>query len=110
MATITVRPGGQLRLVRTRSSTVVQVGDLLHASARLATAGTPAESGREHGGRGMPTVAVVAHAGKSFGGGLGELRDLLAREDFTDPLCCEVTKGREAMESPRRALAQGGEV
>jgi diacylglycerol kinase (ATP) len=110
MATITVRPGGQPRLVRTRSSTVVQVGDLLHASARLATAGNPAESGREHGGHGMPTVAVVAHAGKSFGGGLGELRELLAREGFPDPLWYEVTKSREAPEYARRALAQGAEV
>jgi len=34
----------------------------------------------------MPTVAVVAHAGKSFGGGSGELREVLAREGFADSL------------------------
>ncbi len=28
----------------------------------------------------MPMIAVVAHTGKSFGGGLRELREVLARE------------------------------
>jgi len=40
----------------------------------------------------MPMIAVVAHAGKSFGGGLRELREVLAREGFADPLWYEVTK------------------
>jgi hypothetical protein len=39
----------------------------------------------------MATIAVVAHAGKSLGGGLGELREVLAREGFADPLWYEVT-------------------
>jgi hypothetical protein len=34
----------------------------------------------------MPNVAVVAHSGKSFGGGLRELRKVLAREGVTYPL------------------------
>jgi hypothetical protein len=34
----------------------------------------------------MADVAVVAHAGKSLGGGLPELREILAREGVTDPL------------------------
>ena len=33
----------------------------------------------------MPNVAVVAHAGKSFGGGLSELRTVLAQEGITYP-------------------------
>jgi diacylglycerol kinase (ATP) len=58
----------------------------------------------------MPTVAVVAHAGKSFGGGLGELREVLAREGFADPLWYEVAKSRKAPKYARRALKQGAEV
>jgi diacylglycerol kinase (ATP) len=58
----------------------------------------------------MPTVAVVAHAGKSFGGGLRELREVLAREGFADPLWYEVAKSRKAPKYARRALKQGAEV
>jgi diacylglycerol kinase (ATP) len=58
----------------------------------------------------MPKVAVVAHAGKSFGGGLAELREVLAREGFTDPLWYEVTKSRRAPKYARRALTHGADV
>ncbi|HEX9541882.1 MAG TPA: hypothetical protein VF983_02610 [Streptosporangiaceae bacterium] len=58
----------------------------------------------------MPMVAVVAHAGKSFGGGLGELREVLAREGFADPFWYEVAKSRKAPKYARRALKQGAEV
>jgi diacylglycerol kinase (ATP) len=58
----------------------------------------------------MPKVAVVAHAGKSFGGGLGELREVLAREGFADPLWYEVQKSRKAPKYARRALANGAGV
>jgi diacylglycerol kinase family enzyme len=58
----------------------------------------------------MPRVAVVAHAGKSFGGGLAELREVLAREGFTDPLWYEVAKSRKAPKCARRALTDGAEV
>jgi hypothetical protein len=58
----------------------------------------------------MSTIAVVAHAGKSFGGGLGELREVLAREGFADPLWYEVAKSRKAPKYARRALQQGAEV
>ncbi len=34
----------------------------------------------------MPNVAVVAHSRKSFGGGLPELRKVLAAEGVTAPL------------------------
>jgi diacylglycerol kinase (ATP) len=58
----------------------------------------------------VPAIAVVAHAGKSFGGGLSELREVLAREGVSDPLWYEVTKSRKAAKCARRALAQGAEV
>jgi YegS/Rv2252/BmrU family lipid kinase len=58
----------------------------------------------------MQTVAVVAHAGKSFGGGLGELREVLARAGIADPLWYEVTKSRKAPKYARRALTQGADV
>jgi len=58
----------------------------------------------------MTTVAVVAHAGKSFGGGLGELRAVLAREGFADPLWYEVPKSRKAPKCARRALKQGADL
>jgi diacylglycerol kinase family enzyme len=58
----------------------------------------------------MRTIAVVAHAGKKLGGGLPELREVLAREGVTDPLWYEVPKSRKAAKCARRALAQGAEV
>jgi len=58
----------------------------------------------------MKKVAVVAHTGKSFGGGLGELREILAREGFLQPLWYEVTKSRKAPKCARRAMKEGAEV
>ena len=58
----------------------------------------------------MADVAVVAHSGKSFGGGLRELRTVLAREGVTYPLWYEVTKSRHAPACARRAADQGAEV
>jgi diacylglycerol kinase (ATP) len=58
----------------------------------------------------MADVAVVAHAGKSFGGGLPELREILAREGVTDPLWYEVNKSRRAPKYARRAAAKGVDV
>jgi YegS/Rv2252/BmrU family lipid kinase len=55
-------------------------------------------------------VAVVAHCRKSFGGGLPELRKVLAGEGVTDPLWHEVKKSRHAPEYARRAAAQGVDV
>jgi diacylglycerol kinase (ATP) len=60
--------------------------------------------------KGMPGIAVVAHTGKSFGGGLGELREVLAGEGVTNPLWYEVRKSRKAPKCARKALAQGAEV
>jgi YegS/Rv2252/BmrU family lipid kinase len=55
-------------------------------------------------------VAVVAHSGKSLGGGLPELREILAREGITDPLWYEVSKSRRAPEYARQAVAKGADV
>ena len=52
-------------------------------------------------------VAVVAHSRKNFGGGLPELRKVLAEQGVTDPIWHEVTKSRFAPEYARRAVAQG---
>jgi hypothetical protein len=40
----------------------------------------------------VPNVAVVAHSRKSFGGGLRELRKVLAREDVTQALRSRATR------------------
>jgi diacylglycerol kinase (ATP) len=58
----------------------------------------------------MTKVAVVAHARKSFGGGLPELRKVLAHEGITDPLWYEVTKSRKAPKYARRAAAAGADL
>jgi YegS/Rv2252/BmrU family lipid kinase len=55
-------------------------------------------------------VAVVAHSGKSFGGGLPELRRILASEGVTDPLWYEVAKSRLAPKCARQAAAKGADV
>ena len=66
-----------------------------------------ASCGKWHG---VPKIAVVAHTGKSLGGGLGELREMLAGEGIADPLWYEVRKSRKAPKCARKALAQGAEV
>jgi diacylglycerol kinase (ATP) len=49
----------------------------------------------------MTQIAVIAHSGKSFGGGLDALRTALARQGAIEPLWYEVPKSKKA---PRRAL------
>jgi diacylglycerol kinase (ATP) len=58
----------------------------------------------------MKKVAVVAHAGKSLGGGLLELRRELERHEVTDPFWCEVPKSRKAPAQVERALEEGAEL
>ncbi len=58
----------------------------------------------------MAKVAVVAHAGKSFGGGLEELRSVLDGEGHPDPLWYEVSKSRKAPKRIRRAVAEGADL
>jgi diacylglycerol kinase (ATP) len=58
----------------------------------------------------MMKVAVVAHARKSFGGGLPELRRELARNGIDDPPWVEVAKSRFAPEQVKRLLDGGAEL
>ena len=54
-------------------------------------------------------VAVIAHQGKTFGGGLTELRSLLAAEGIDKPLWYQVPKSRKAPKKVRRARKDGAE-
>jgi diacylglycerol kinase family enzyme len=56
------------------------------------------------------TVAVIAHSGKTLGGGLAELRYALAREGIVDPIWHEVPKSKAAPKRVRHALAAGADV
>jgi YegS/Rv2252/BmrU family lipid kinase len=58
----------------------------------------------------MTKVAVVAHAGKTFGGGLTELRRELGRRGVDDPVWVEVPKSRFAPKQVKRMLADGAEL
>jgi diacylglycerol kinase (ATP) len=58
----------------------------------------------------MTKVAVLAHAGKSFAGGLPELRRELERQGVDDPLWIEVPKSRFAPKQVKRALDEGAEL
>lgn len=58
----------------------------------------------------MPNVAVVAHSRKSFGGGLPELRKVLADEGVTDPRWYEVRKSKHAPDCARRAVKHGADL
>jgi diacylglycerol kinase (ATP) len=55
-------------------------------------------------------VAVIAHRGKTLGGGLDELRRLLAGDGFADPLWYEVAKSRKAPRKVRQALANKADL
>jgi len=55
-------------------------------------------------------IAVIAHTGKSMGGGLEELRETLDRSGVTDPLWTEVPKSKYAPERVEKALADGAET
>jgi diacylglycerol kinase (ATP) len=58
----------------------------------------------------MSTVAVVAHTGKTMGGGLVELRRFLEAEGITDPLWHEVPKSRKAPKRVKHALDAGAKL
>ena len=55
-------------------------------------------------------VAVVAHSGKTIGGGLVELRRVLEDAGIADPLWYEVPKSRMAPKQVKRALEEGAEL
>ena len=58
----------------------------------------------------MTSVAVVAHKKKTLGGGLEELRQVLAERGYPDPLWYEVSKSSQAPERARQAVAEGADV
>jgi diacylglycerol kinase (ATP) len=58
----------------------------------------------------MTRVAVVAHARKSLGGGLTELRAALARAGVTDPIWYEVMKSKHAPKRACDALEAGADL
>jgi YegS/Rv2252/BmrU family lipid kinase len=58
----------------------------------------------------VSTVAVVAHSGKTLGGGLLELRRELERQGVPDPLWYEVPKSRKAPVRVREAVKKGAEL
>jgi len=55
-------------------------------------------------------VAVIAHAGKTFGGGLPELRRVLDAEGVHSPLWFEVPKSKKAPRQVGRALDGGADL
>jgi diacylglycerol kinase (ATP) len=71
--------------------------------ARAARAGTPAPDA-------VRKVAVVAHRSKSLGGGLDELRTLIAGETTADLLWYEVSKSKKAAKPARAALKDGADL
>ncbi|MEU0518955.1 diacylglycerol kinase family protein [Streptosporangium sp. NPDC006007] len=56
------------------------------------------------------TVAVIAHRRKSLGGGLDELRRLLADQEVDRLLWYEVPKSKKAPKQARKALKEGAEL
>ncbi|MDP9850230.1 diacylglycerol/lipid kinase family protein [Streptosporangium lutulentum] len=56
------------------------------------------------------TVAVIAHQKKSLGGGLDELRRLLADEGVEKLLWYEVPKSKKAPKQVRKALKEGADL
>jgi len=58
----------------------------------------------------MTSVAVVAHAGKTLGGGLSELRRVLAGAGIDDPAWFEVAKSKYAPDCVREAVDGGADL
>jgi YegS/Rv2252/BmrU family lipid kinase len=58
----------------------------------------------------VPTVAVIAHAEKTFGGGLPELRRVLDAEGVRSPIWHEVPKSKKAPKQVLRAIEEGADL
>jgi diacylglycerol kinase (ATP) len=58
----------------------------------------------------MTSLAIVAHRRKQLGGGLKELREVLAAEGVDDPLWFEISKSRQAPRAARRAVHAGADL
>ena len=61
-------------------------------------------------GRADETVAVIAHAGKTLGGGLPGLRRALEPRGVPNPLWAEVPKSKKAPKQVERALEAGADL
>ncbi len=55
-------------------------------------------------------VAVIAHAGKTFGGGLADLRRVLDAQGVKKPIWCEVPKSKKAPAQVKRFVEQGAQL
>lgn len=58
----------------------------------------------------MKHIAVIAHSGKSLGGGLSELRELLATAGHERPLWYEVAKSKQSGKCARDAVKDGADL
>jgi diacylglycerol kinase family enzyme len=58
----------------------------------------------------VTSVAVVAHSGKTMGGGLLELRRVLETQGVENPQWFEVPKSKQAPKKVKKALADGAEL
>jgi len=58
----------------------------------------------------MTSVAVLAHSGKTLGGGLDELRRSLATQGVTDPMWYEVPKSKLAPKKVEKVLDEGADL
>ena len=58
----------------------------------------------------MTRLAVVAHRDKTLGGGLPQLRSLLADRGFPDPLWYEAAKSKRTPRLARRAIEEGADL
>ena len=58
----------------------------------------------------MTTVAVIAHAAKTLGGGLTQLRAVLEQSGFAQPLWYEVAKSRQVPSCVRQATKDGADL
>ena len=58
----------------------------------------------------MKRIAVVAHASKSLGGGLSELRERLVAEGHEDPIWYEIAKSKQAPKRVRQAIDDGASL
>lgn len=58
----------------------------------------------------MTKIAVIAHSGKTFGGGLDELRQLLSDRGLSDATFYEVDKSKRAPRAAREVLSHDVDV
>ncbi len=58
----------------------------------------------------MTSIAVIAHRKKLLGGGLDELREILANHGYPNPLWYEASKSRETGKLAKKAVADGAQL